>query len=235
MSRFASLPEQRIDENHSNHGIGIDNIENNDSNHYNTNVILKSSKSIDFDLPEIPKYRKRLGIRRSMDLSGEAIEFYSKRSSIGNISTFSGNSHQGASETEIDNDMNNTDDEADYIKASAIIEALLRMADVGHFYQNWYNMTSWSSRMFQERILSESNAMKQNDIYMNWFDNQILIIDGYLIPLAIQLDESGVFGEFNSTKFTQNVEEIRRHWMIYGYEWCQKLMDTNIMQNTRTR
>ena len=205
------MRDLRIDENHShNGGSNATENENEDSDKN-----IQAKKSMNFDLPEIPMYRKRLGIRRSMDLSGEAIEFYPKRSSIGNASIFSRNSET--------NDMDH-DDEADYMKASVIIEALLRMADVGHFYQNWQNMTVWSARMFQERMLAEPNEAKRDEIHANWFNNQTLIIDSYLKPLAIQLDEAGVFGESNGMMFSQNVEEIRRHWMSYGYEWSQKLL-----------
>jgi 3'5'-cyclic nucleotide phosphodiesterase len=207
ISRYGSVAEQRIDENHSNH---------HDESKYNE--FIRQSKSVDFDL-EVPssspmKFRKRLGIRRSMDLSGEAIEFYSKRSSIGNMSAHSGTLG------EIDND------EVDYMKASAVVEALLRLADVGHFYQNWQNMTDWSSRMFRERTRNAPNPEKRREIADQWFDNQIRIIDSYLKPLALQLDEAGVFGEFNGAIFAQNVDEIRNHWMIYGFEWTERLLQS---------
>jgi 3'5'-cyclic nucleotide phosphodiesterase len=207
ISRFGSVVDQRIDENHSSH----DELKCH-------NDFIRQSRSVDFDL-EVPssspaKFRKRLGIRRSMDLSGEAIEFYSKRSSIGNMSSHSGT--QG----EIDND------EVDYMKSSAVVEALLRLADVGHFYQNWQNMTDWSSRMFRERCRNAPNPEKRREIADQWFDNQIRIIDSYLKPLALQLDEAGVFGEFNGAIFAQNVDEIRSHWRIYGFEWTERLLQS---------
>ena len=221
ISRFGSLTDLRIDENHSNNGESNTSYNDNDEDDlYNRN---NNNKSKIVELPEIPKYRKRLGIRRSMDLSGEAIEFYPRRTSIGNMSNISGNESQDGTNNDEDEDDSDEDD-TDYIKASAIIEALLRMADVGHFYQNWHNMTVWSARMFQERMLAEPSSARQDDIYTNWFNNQILIIDSYLKPLAVQLDEAGVLGECHGRMLVQNVEDIRRHWMIYGYEWSQKLI-----------
>jgi hypothetical protein len=213
-SRFGSVADQRIDENHSNHDKSQDQEVHNR---------VLATKSVDFDLEipsspllngdVVPKYRKRLGIRRSMDLSGEAIEFYSKRTSIGNTSTFSA--------TQLGETL--VDDEPDYMKASAVMEALLRLADVGHFYQNWQNMTAWSSRMFRERTMNAANSAKRKEVSTTWFDNQIRIIDSYLKPLALQLDEAGVFGEFMGVIFAQNVDEIRNHWMIYGFEWTERL------------
>jgi hypothetical protein len=239
ISRFGSLTDLRIDENHPNNDeshLLLYNDRNNDNNdddgaHYEYNNNYHSTRKLmNADLPEIPKYRKRLGIRRSMDLSGESIEFYPRRTSMGNLSNCSGIEPTDGNEIDPtalvdDDDNDDDDDESDYIKASAIIEALLRMADVGHYYQNWYNMTTWSARMFHERIRGEPDTAKRDEIYMNWFNNQILIMDSYLKPLAVQLDETGVFGEYHGGMLVQNVEEIRRHWMIYGYDWSQKLMD----------
>ena len=221
ISRFGSLTDLRIDENHPNNGES--NVLYGD---YDQKDGYTTLKSMNVDLPEIPKYRKRLGIRRSMDLSGEAIEFYPRRTSIGNLSNLSGNEQQDDTNgSDINNNVDDDDDEAEYIKASAIIEALLRMADVGHFYQNWQNMTTWSARMFQERMHADESTAKQDEIYTNWYNNQILIIDSYLKPLAVQLNETGVLGERHGGMLVQNIEEIRRHWMIYGYEWCQKLIN----------
>lgn len=203
-SRFGSLVDQRIDEDHPNTG-SFRNLR---------------SKSMDLGLnPTAPnsesrRFRKRLGIRRSMDLSGEAIEIYSKRSSVGGISALSSPQADDAFEY----------DEPDYLRASVVLDAMLRAADVGHFLQSWENMTNWSSKMYLE--LSKAHREGSGyDLGADWFDNQIRIMESYLKPLALQLDDAGVFGEFTGAMFAQSVDEIRDHWLVYGYEFTEKMRE----------
>jgi len=169
--------------------------------------------------PDSAKYRKRLGIRRSMDFSGETLEIY-KRGSMGGISMLS-----GGGESEIV-------DEPDYMRASAILEAILRAADVGHYLQGWANMTRWSSRMYFE-LLKAHEEGRGHDPRPAWFENQIRILDSYLRPLALQLDESGVFGEFAGAMFAQSVDDIRERWLAYGHEITDKLREEAAVTRTK--
>lgn len=152
-------------------------------------------------------YRKRLSIRRSMDLSGQSIEVYSNhRSSIGGVSTFSEIGH-----TDYDYD------EPDDLRASVVLELLLRAADVAHHLQKWESMTHWMSCLFRE-LLAAHKAGRGFDPRPGWFDNQVKIVEHYLMPLTSQLNEIGVFGEDVGPTFLENVEENLDRWMIEGFD-----------------
>ena len=170
-------------------------------------------------------FRKRLGIRRSIDFSGEAIEVYhNKRGSLGAMSALSYDEpsvHHNNNKTGSNNN-NTKDDEMDYLKASAVMEALLRTADVGHFFQSWENMTQWTSRMFAE-LHHAAKEGRGSDPSYSWFDNQVKVMDLYLTPLALQLDECGVFDEQTGPMFADVVDEIKARWLVYGYELTAQL------------
>lgn len=199
-SRFGSLAGQRIEEelpNHSSHReLGCNDVD------------IRSVPTVDS-----AKFRKRLGILRSMDISGDSIEIYSRRSSTGGGSTFSLPPVEG-------NGGRQDVEEFNYLRATAILEVMLRAADVGHFLQSWENMTDWSLRIFMELSLAHEQG-RGHDPGPSWYENQIVILDRFLNPLAVQLDESGIFG--NRPTFAENVEDIRNKWLLSGFELTEAL------------
>lgn len=154
---------------------------------------------------ETERYRKRLGIRRSMDFSGEQIETYS-RGSIGGVSLMEGLTREDI-----------VDDEPDELRASVVMELLLRAADVAHGIQSWKNMANWSTCLFQELSVA-FQAGRGADPGPGWFDNQTKALESYVLPLSHQLDEIGVFGEFIGAIFSQKVESNRDNWLIKGFD-----------------
>jgi len=180
--RFGPLTGQKIDENRVITGDG------------------------DLDRESTHSFRKRLGIRRSIDLSGQAIEVYS-RPSIGGAST--------VSDLHNDNAQVYDYDEPDELKAEVVIELILRVADVGHNLQSWENMTSWMSRMFKE-LLKAHEAGRGYDPRVAWFDNQIQIFEYYLLPLASRLEETGVFVDQSGPSFVDLLEGNLDRWMLDG-------------------
>jgi 3'5'-cyclic nucleotide phosphodiesterase len=86
------------------------------------------------------KYRQRLGILRTVDLSGETLETYERR---GSLHTSSGLSHASSTEhTGINGNLSvlAVMDEADDLKAAVIMENIIQAADVGHNLQGWDHM-----------------------------------------------------------------------------------------------
>ena len=200
-SRFASLAGLRIDE---------------DVPHITTaaSADMDLGREIDMDISHplnsanSSRYRKRLGIRRSIDFSGETLDILLRRGSLGQ-STY-------ASEHSDHNDP------SDYLRSMAILEAILRAADVGHYLQGWSNMTRWSGRMYLE-ITRAHQAGRGHDPCPGWYQNQLCILDSYLRPLAMQLDESGVFGELAGAMFVQVVDDIKERWLKSGLDLTQRL------------
>jgi hypothetical protein len=81
------------------------------------------------------RYRYRLGILRTVDLSGETYETYSRSGSIGHATTTS--SDQPYS-------VYLDADEPDELKATVVLETIMTAADVGHNLQGWEQMVKWS-------------------------------------------------------------------------------------------
>jgi len=174
-------------------------------------------------------YRKRLSIRRSMDLSGESIEVYSSRGSIGGMST---NSELMVNNRD-DNEKYLDQDEQDDLKASIVIELLLRTADVAHHLQSWENKTKWMVRLYEE-LLAAHEAGRGFDPRPGWFDNQIMIIENYLMPLASQLNETGVFGKEIGPSFLDRLEQNHDQWMIEGFDLMALLTGGNLSSQNLT-
>lgn len=90
----------------------------------------------------------RLGVRMSIDLSGEALQIYK---------------HVG--------DTTNSE-EPDELKMSILLELFLTAADVSHNLQGWEQMVKWSGCLYLE--LQRALLMgRGTDPKPNWFQNQV--------------------------------------------------------------
>jgi hypothetical protein len=81
------------------------------------------------------KYRQRLGILRTVDLSGETFETYSRR---GSMATAKSNQSATSIGTLTNNKLAN--DEPDELKATVVMETIITAADVAHNLQSWNHM-----------------------------------------------------------------------------------------------
>lgn len=82
------------------------------------------------------KYRQRLGILRTVDLSGETIETYERRGSVHTVNTI--NSVTSAATVEYLQQQ--AADEPDDLKAAVVMETIITAADVAHNLQGWDHM-----------------------------------------------------------------------------------------------
>jgi hypothetical protein len=158
------------------------------------------------------KYSSRLSICRSIDLSGESIEVYSRkgrsrRGSMGGMSVA----------TEFDGEEDREGDEPDGLRQSVVLDLLLRVADVGHSLQSWENMIEWSGGLFHE-LVAANKAGRGHDPRPGWFDNQVRIMESYLMPLTVQLYDIGIFGPTVGSSFANFVEDNDDQWRYDGLE-----------------
>ena len=159
---------------------------------------------------DIKKAHVRLGIRRSLDLTGEMIETYiAKADSI-----------QSASEGSID-DMTSDSDYPDELKASVVLEQILKAADVSPNMQGWDQLEKWSGRLFFELLSSYSDG-RGEDPRQGWFQNQITFMESYMLPLARRLQMMQIFGDEVGSMFGMRVEENRDRWLEEGATVTQK-------------
>jgi hypothetical protein len=91
------------------------------------------------------KYRYRLGILRTVDLSGETYETYNRGGSIG---------HATATSSDHPYSIQLDADEPDELKATVVLETIMTAADVGHNLQGWEQMVKWSRYVRDKMLLS---------------------------------------------------------------------------------
>ncbi|GAX25071.1 hypothetical protein FisN_10Lh267 [Fistulifera solaris] len=159
------------------------------------------------------KYRQRLGILRTVDLSGETLETYTRTGSL---------AHSAASDpTTYGVDLES--DESDDLKATVVMETIMLAADVAHNLQGWDHMVKFSNRLYME-LRTAYVKKRGTDPETRWFENQIGFLESYLLPLAHRLDDTGVFGERNGEQFAANVIANRDKWLIEGLMIAQKIV-----------
>jgi hypothetical protein len=154
------------------------------------------------------KYRQRLGILRTVDLSGETLENYHRSASIDFSSMSNATPH-----FPVDND----EDEPDDLKAAVVMETLMQAADVAHNFQGWEHMVKFSTRLYMELRKSYVNK-RGTDPEPRWFENQIGFLESYLLPLAHRLEDTGVFGEKVGESFANAIEGNRDRWLTDGFD-----------------
>jgi hypothetical protein len=88
------------------------------------------------------KYRQRLGILRTVDLSGETLETYERRGSAhASVNGNMNNSHSSVGASIYSEASAGPDfDEPDDLKAAVVMETIMTAADVAHNLQGWEQM-----------------------------------------------------------------------------------------------
>jgi hypothetical protein len=158
----------------------------------------------------MPLRSKRLGIRMSMDLSGEAIEAFSSHS----------RGSASGDETSDDEAANGPeDDEDEELKALVVLELVLTACDVAHNLQGWSQMCTWSKRLYLELLRAHGQG-RGPDPSHRWFENQIGFLEMYLMPLASRLDEIGVF----DLDFGSIVRGNLDRWLVEGLEFTEAMI-----------
>jgi hypothetical protein len=161
------------------------------------------------------KFSSRLSICRSIDLSGESIEVYSRRGRPRRQSM--DDSHRSVA-TEFEGENKDVEsDEPDQLRESVVLDLLLRVADVGHTLQSWDNMIEWSGGLFHE-LMAANKVGRGHDPRPGWFDNQVRIMESYVVPLTVQLYDIGVFGPTIGSSFGFLIEENHDQWHYEGYD-----------------
>jgi hypothetical protein len=164
------------------------------------------------------KFSARLSICRSIDLSGESIEVYSRRGRPRRSSM--DDSHRSVA-TEFEGENKDLEsDEPDELRESVVLDLLLRVADVGHTLQSWDNMIEWSGNLFHE-LMAANKVGRGHDPRPGWFENQVRIMESYVVPLTVQLYDIGVFGPMIGSSFGSTIEENHDQWHYEGYDLTQ--------------
>mmetsp|Transcript_14577 Transcript_14577/g.22489 ORF Transcript_14577/g.22489 Transcript_14577/m.22489 type:complete len:709 (+) Transcript_14577:328-2454(+) len=111
----------------------------------------------------------------------------------------------------------------DTLKATVVLEWMIKAADVGALLQCFQNFMKWSSRLFDEMYLAYRSGRCSNPAD-GWYENQITFFDSYIAQLAARLKETGVFGEC-SDLFTIQVQRNRARWIMEGMKLTAELTE----------
>jgi hypothetical protein len=173
-------------------------------------MALKFHRRLSSAAGPVPASRRsrstRLGLRRTMDLTGQSIEVYQSQRTR-TSATGAEISHKG--------ERTVPPETTDELCESVVMETILKAADVAHSLQGFDEMVKWSNLLFLE--LRKAYVDGRGDSPQNgWFRNQIGFLDAYLLPLARKLDDTGVFGDTKGAVFAENVEENRERWTREG-------------------
>lgn len=157
----------------------------------------------------------RLGLLRTVDLSGESIEAYGK---------MAGRTSATGADTVSPQEMKlGPPEPIDDLRESVVMETILKAADVAHNLQGFDQMCKWSDKLYLE--LRRAYIQGRGDCPQNgWFNNQIGFLDFYLLPLARKLDDMGVFRDDIGATFAANVENNRERWTREGMNVTSKII-----------
>ena len=154
---------------------------------------------------------QRLGLLRTVDLTGESIQTYHNSTNVRQSATGASVSYRPAERAP------QPAEEIDELREAVVMEVILKAADVAHNLQGWEQMVKWSNRLFLE--LRRAHVQGRGDDPQNgWFSNQIGFLEAYLLPLARRLDDMGVFGDTVGEIFALTVEENRDRWTKEGIQ-----------------
>lgn len=196
---------------------------NHQSSSSNTAFRDKFERRMSASSVQSSKYRQRLGILRTVDLSGETLETYSRRGSMATAKSNQSNTDNASIESTTNYQSMLIADEPDELKATVVMETIITAADVAHNLQSWNHMVKWSGRLYME--LRRAHVAKRGfDPQDKWFENQIGFLESYLLPVARRLEDTGVFGEHMGQMFATIVEANRDRWLANGLEETQKII-----------
>lgn len=142
-----------------------------------------------------------LGIRRSIDLSGEAIDQYSVRDSVSVCSL----------NPELMDDTGLDFDQPDEFRTSVVIELLLRVSDVSYWFQSEDIFIRFSGRLLQE-LFDAHGASRGMDPRPKWVQNQLNMAQQYLAVLALQVQRTGIFGRNFDFWFPIPDDDLSGEW-----------------------
>lgn len=109
------------------------------------------------------------------------------------------------------------------LKANAIMDQLMQIADVAHLMQDWPIFVKWNKKLYDE-LLAANIAQRGFDPSKNWYKGQISFLDNYVIPLSKRIRDSEIFGS-HGTVFMENAIKNRDRWTVEGEEMSRHMIE----------
>lgn len=93
----------------------------------------------------------------------------------------------------------------------------IQASDVAHTMQHFTVYLKWNRRLFQEMYSAFATGRSAKDPSENWYQGELSFFDNYVIPLALKLEECGVFG-VSSKEFLSYATQNRQEWERRGQD-----------------
>ena len=100
-------------------------------------------------------------------------------------------------------------------RATIVMEHLIQAADIAHTMQHWYVYLKWNKSLFHETNESFKAGRGESDPACDWYEGELAFFDNFVVPLAVKLQESGVFGAA-SEEYVNYAHANRRSWELKG-------------------
>jgi hypothetical protein len=111
------------------------------------------------------------------------------------------------------------------LKATIVIEHVIQAADVAHTMQHWQIYSKWNERLFNEMYMAYTAGRSEKDPSEGWYEGELWFFDNYVIPLARQLEECGVFGVASEECLNYALEN-RTEWAAKGKDIVKRMIST---------
>ncbi|KAL7574161.1 hypothetical protein ACA910_014840 [Epithemia clementina (nom. ined.)] len=109
-------------------------------------------------------------------------------------------------------------------KATIVLEHLIQASDVAHTMQHFQIYQKWNSRLFQEMYRAYQEGRSDKDPSEFWYQGEIGFFEFYIIPLAKQLKDCGVFG-VSSDEYLNYATRNKREWMARGQQLVEEFKE----------
>lgn len=109
----------------------------------------------------------------------------------------------------------NGEEVAKNCKATILVENIIQAADVSHMMQHWDVYMKWNTRLYHEMYMAYVSGRSSSNPTETWFQGELSFFDNYIIPLAMKLKESNLFGA-QSNEFLNYANANRRRWEMEG-------------------
>jgi hypothetical protein len=170
------------------------------------------------------KRNTRLGLMRTVDLTGEEIQNFNATRRASAAPAAPGTRRETHPES-AKNGEGLSSEETDELRETVLMETILLACDVAHNLQGWEQMAKWSNRLFMElrKAYVHGRGMDPTD---GWYKNQIGFLEAYLLPLARRLDDTGAFGDEQGAMFADIIHDNKDRWRRDGMSLTANIIKT---------
>ncbi|CAJ1941380.1 unnamed protein product [Cylindrotheca closterium] len=128
-----------------------------------------------------------------------------------------------------DNSATSYEDESN-TKATIVIEQLMQASDVVHTMQNWELYREWNEKLFNEFYDAHEDGRTPKDPSTNWYNGELWFFDNWVIPLAENLRECGIF-DIVSNQLIKQARSNRKRWELEGKRITEEMTKAAIARN----